>query len=189
MNNILHDPASMRDSGLSEKALLQILHWAEFQREDTTVPHWDEYFLKIAFDVRERSKDAQTKCGAVIVSPHNEIMATGYNGHIRDIRDDILPNLRPDKYPFIVHAEHNAILSCARRGMATLNCKMYVTGHPCDMCLQYIWQAGIKEVIYGHNPTHMQTTDDDRAIRTEILAYLMKDLTIRHVDYPKNSTD
>lgn len=53
------------------------------------------------------------------------------------------------KYPFVVHAERNAILN-APAGTRSLNgATMYVTRFPCGECAKEIAQAGIRRVVYG----------------------------------------
>jgi len=150
--------------------------------------NWNLYYLKLAYEVAKRSPDAQTQCGAVLVNSDNEIVATGYNGFIRNIPNRVLPNLRPEKYPFMIHAEENVLLSCARQGKSTLNTTLYVTGHPCENCLQKLWQAGITTIVYGNHSINM-LNDPERQHRLEILLWLMKitndKFIIRHIDYPK----
>lgn len=103
---------------------------------------WDEYFGLIAIVVSLRSGDAETAIGAVIVDDKNRIISTGYNGSPIGTS---LPNTRPQKYPYMVHAETNAILFSHR---ALDNCKLYVTSMlPCDACARNICQVGINEVI------------------------------------------
>lgn len=125
-------------------------------------PDWHTYFLKIALEVTTRSNDPQTQCGAVITSSTNEILATGYNGHIRNIKDGILPNLRPDKYDWMIHAEHNAILSCARNGKSTLETSVYITHEPCLYCYQYMWQVGVQHIWYVDQTTHGANNEKQR---------------------------
>jgi dCMP deaminase len=150
-------------------------------------PAWDDYFLNLAFEVAKRSNDPQTQHGTVLVSQSNEIIATGYNGHIRDIKPSTLPNLRPDKYDWMIHSEPNAILSCARQGKSTLNAKAYVTGPPCLQCLQFMWQAGIVEIIHGETKSHMMQ-DKETEVKIEIFKELTKKkLKIRSVNFiPKS---
>ena len=50
---------------------------------------WDRYFLNIAEQVKEKSKDQRTHIGAVIVGKDNEIVSTGYNSFPRGIDDDV----------------------------------------------------------------------------------------------------
>lgn len=146
-------------------------------------PTWDKIFLDMCFLVAKRSHDVQTQCGAVLVNQDNEVISTGYNGFVRGISNDILPNLRPDKYPFMVHAEHNAILNCSRQGRSTKGAIAYVTCEPCNMCLQYMIQAGIEEVIYtNNNKANMIVTDPEYKI---IQAILVQNtfIRLREVEY------
>jgi dCMP deaminase len=108
-------------------------------------PSWHTYFLNIAEVVATRSHDAETQVGAIIVSPTHRIIATGYNGFPANCDDDLLPNLRPDKYPFVIHAEVNAIVS-AKQDLS--GCMIYVTHSPCHDCAKTIIASGIKKVIF-----------------------------------------
>ena len=79
---------------------------------------WDEYFMGVAMLAARRSKDPNTQVGACIVSPENIIISTGYNGLPNGCSDDEYPWARegPEtKYPFVVHAELNAILNSGGR--------------------------------------------------------------------------
>lgn len=107
---------------------------------------WDEYFMSLAFLVRMRSPDAQTQHGCVIVDNNNKIVTTGYNGFLPEASDDCIPNTRPHKHPFVMHAEANAILSAAQN---LSGCRIYVTGMPCNDCLKIIIKSGIRKVIVG----------------------------------------
>ncbi len=112
---------------------------------------WDEYFMGVALLAAERSKDPSTQVGACIVDENNRILSTGYNGFPRGCSDDIFPWNRNEsdgetKYPFVVHAELNAILNT--RGKSLVGSKVYVGLFPCHECAKAIIQAGIKEVIY-----------------------------------------
>jgi len=113
---------------------------------------WDQYFMTMAYLVSMKSKDPSTRIGAVIVGQDNEIIATGYNGLPRGIED--LEDRYTDKeykYLSINHAEENAILQCARLGVASKGCRIYTPWIPCSRCAKSIIQAGIVEVIYDGN--------------------------------------
>lgn len=110
-------------------------------------PSWDTYFLTIAEAVASRSHDAETQVGVVIVDENKRILATGYNGFPPGCDDERLPNLRPDKYPFMVHAELNAIAS-SRQDLR--NSYLYTTHSPCRECAKAIVTAGIRRVTFGH---------------------------------------
>lgn len=141
-------------------------------RRSVRRPSWDLYFLDIAEVVARRSHDAETQVGAVIVDENKRILATGYNGFPPGANDAELPNLRPDKYPFMVHAEMNAIASSRQdlRG-ATL----YVTYNPCRECAKAIMTAGIRNVVY-----RIEYPNDDKRF---ILDFLKNcGVTVRHLE-------
>ena len=96
-----------------------------------------------------RSKDPNTQVGACIVSPENIILSTGYNGFPVGCSDDEYPWEREGehtKYPYVVHAELNAILNAS--GKSLRGARIYVDLFPCNECAKAIIQSGIREVIY-----------------------------------------
>ena len=109
---------------------------------------WDKYFLNIAEQVKEKSKDKRTHIGAVIVGKDNEILSTGYNSFPRGIDDDVEERqVRPEKYYWIEHAERNAIYNAARIGVSLRESTMYLTcGIPCSDCAKGIISSGIKRI-------------------------------------------
>lgn len=48
----------------------------------------------------------------------------------------------------VVHAEMEALLSCAREGIATIGASLYCTTFPCHNCAKHIIDAGINRVVY-----------------------------------------
>ncbi|MBE6837128.1 MAG: dCMP deaminase family protein [Ruminococcus sp.] len=112
---------------------------------------WDEYFMGIAQLSAGRSKDSNTQVGACIVSDENKILSVGYNGMPTGCCDDDMPWDREGafletKYPFVCHAELNAILN--RSTGSLKGATIYVTLFPCNECAKAIIQSGIKEVVY-----------------------------------------
>ena len=110
---------------------------------------WDEYFMGVALLASKRSKDPNTQVGACIVSPDNIILSTGYNGFPVGCSDDEYPWAREgeeNKYPYVVHAELNAILNSS--GKSLHGARIYVALFPCNECAKAIIQSGIREVIY-----------------------------------------
>lgn len=108
---------------------------------------WDKMFFSEAKLWSGKSHDSQTKCGCVLVKDKTSI-STGYNGFVRDIDDNVLPRTRPEKYPFMIHAEANAIYNSVRIGRSTLGATAYVTGAPCMICLQMLYQCGVLDVKF-----------------------------------------
>ena len=129
----------------SSRESFPILNINYENRKEVLRPNWDSYFLEIALAVSKRSLDGETQVGVVIVDTNKRILATGYNGFPPGCDDKSLPNLRPDKYPFMVHAEINAIASSRQdlRG-ATLYCLW----SPCRDCAKAIITAGIRRVVF-----------------------------------------
>lgn len=112
---------------------------------------WDEYFMGVAILAAMRSKDPSTQVGACIVDAENRIVSTGYNGFPSGCSDDEFPWERQGdygetKYPFVVHAELNAILNA--HGKKVAGARIYVALFPCNECAKAIIQSGIREVIY-----------------------------------------
>ncbi len=112
---------------------------------------WDEYFMGVAMLSSMRSKDPNTQVGACIVNSERKIVGVGYNGFPRGCSDDELPWDREGgwldtKYPYVCHAELNAILNSI--GGDLRGCTLYVALFPCNECAKAIIQSGIKKVIY-----------------------------------------
>ena len=113
--------------------------------------NWDEYFMGVAMLAARRSKDPGTQVGACIVSQDNIIISTGYNGMPKGCSDDLFPWGRegdPEmtKYPYVVHAELNAILNASGRDLR--GSRIFVALFPCNECAKAIIQSGIQEVVY-----------------------------------------
>lgn len=119
-------------------------------------PDWDNYFMKIAELVSERSTCLRRKVGAVLVKD-KRILSTGYNGapsgisHCEEvgcIREKMkIPSGERHELCRGLHAEQNAILQAAYHGVSIKGSKLYVTCHPCSVCAKMIINAGIEEVI------------------------------------------
>lgn len=131
---------------------------------------WEEYFMSIAILSSLRSKDPHTKVGACIVSKEHKVLSLGYNGMPIGVDDNLIPwegynkeNPLPrldTKYPYVCHAELNAILNSAHDLHGAI---VYVTLFPCNECTKAIIQSGIKEIIYLSDKYH--DTDDEIAAR------------------------
>jgi dCMP deaminase len=112
---------------------------------------WDEYFMGVAILSSKRSKDPSTQVGACIVNEQKKIVGVGYNGFPTGCDDDVLPwdregDFLDTKYPYVCHAELNAILNSISRDLH--GCTIYVALFPCNECAKAIIQSGIKEVVY-----------------------------------------
>ena len=112
---------------------------------------WDQYFMGVAILSSKRSKDPNTQVGACIVNKKKRIVGIGYNGFPYGCSDQDFPwankeeDFLDNKYPYVVHAEPNAILNA--NGPLD-NCRLYVSLFPCNECAKLIIQSGIKEIVY-----------------------------------------
>ncbi len=111
---------------------------------------WDAYFMSMAHLSAKRSKDPNTQVGACIVNKDKRVVGLGYNGFPRGCDDDQYPWQREGdflntKYPFVVHAELNAILNSIQN---LEGCTIYVSLFPCNECAKAIIQSGIRCVVY-----------------------------------------
>jgi dCMP deaminase len=112
---------------------------------------WDEYFMGVALLSAQRSKDPNTQVGACIVNQKNKIVGAGYNGLPIGCSDDEFSwskegDFMDTKYPFVCHAELNAILN--NIGMDLKGCTIYTALFPCNECTKAIIQSGISTVVY-----------------------------------------
>ena len=111
---------------------------------------WDQYFMGMAHLSAKRSKDPNTRVGACIVNPQKRVVGLGYNGFPYGCEDEEFPWQRDGefletKYPYVVHAELNAILNSIQD---LHGCTLYVSLFPCNECAKAIIQSGLKAVIY-----------------------------------------
>lgn len=131
---------------------------------------WDDYFMSLACLASMRSPDLETRHGCILINSLNRIVGTGYNGFPKGELNPY-PTNRPDKYPYVIHAEQNAVLnaniSYYDHYMET-GLTAYVTGLPCPRCMVVMVQCGVKKVIYGKIQSNM--VDSVSSKQTEMIA-------------------
>lgn len=115
--------------------------------------NWDQYFMTLALASGMRSKDPSTQVGACIVDNQNKVVSLGYNGLTKGMVDSDFSWTREGKYfdtkyPYVVHAEQNAILN-AKQDLS--GCTIYVSLFPCHECAKLIIQSGITTVVFMDN--------------------------------------
>ncbi len=128
--------------------------------------NWDQYFMGVAKLSALRSKDPSTQVGACIINSDLRIVGIGYNGLPKGADDELFPwNSEGDyldtKYPYVVHAEANAILNATQ---SLKGSKIYVTLFPCNECTKLIIQSGITEIVYESNK-YQHTKEHQAAIK------------------------
>lgn len=145
-------------------------------------PEWDDYFMAMAMLAATRSPDAQWKAGTVIVNGDRHIIATGYNGFVPGLNDDKIPNIRPDKYNWVIHSEVAAILHATQ---SLKDCTLYTNGQPCLECFKKCVHVGIKEFVITKGKAHMcKEYTQEQAIMDEIMR--QKKLVVRQIEFNDN---
>ena len=128
--------------------------------------------MQMADVVSQRSKDPNTKVGAVLVCPERDRVATGYNGFPAGLEET--QERWDDKYRYVVHAEMNAILN-ARCDLREWT--LYTTMFPCCDCTKMLLQTGISRIVY--RDTHSNSVGD--SLDKSISLFREMDVTIeRH---------
>ena len=121
-----------------------------------TRPDIDEYFLKIASVVAERSTCRRQHVGAVAVRDKH-ILATGYNGAAAGLKDCLELGCLRDEMNIesgtrheicrAIHAEQNVIIQAALHGVSLAGATIYVTHSPCVLCAKMLVNARIKRFV------------------------------------------
>lgn len=121
-------------------------------------PSWDEYFMEIADVVAKRSNCVSRKVGAVI-TVDNQIVSTGYNGAPKGLHHCVdqggclrklnkIESGTRQEVCRAAHAEQNAIISAAVKGVSIKGGTIYTNTYPCSICTRMIINAEIKKIVY-----------------------------------------
>lgn len=126
-------------------------------------PDWNDYFIGLCFLISQRSEDANTKHGCILTDQNHHIIGTGYNSMPRGISDGLMPNTRPNKYKYMIHAEENALLNTTldpwlipKGGVS------YCTAKPCLRCLYRLWNKNIQTLYVAETGYHFQDYENER---------------------------
>ena len=124
--------------------------------KDLTRPNIDDYFLKIASVVAERSTCLRHHVGAVAVR-NKHILSTGYNGAAAGLKDCLELGCLRDEMEIesgtrheicrAIHAEQNVIIQAALHGVNLEGATIYCTHSPCVLCAKMLVNARIKRFI------------------------------------------
>ncbi|MDR2192644.1 MAG: cytidine/deoxycytidylate deaminase family protein [Endomicrobium sp.] len=127
--------------------------------ENLNRPSWDEYFMKLAWLVAERSTCLRHHVGAVMVKDRR-ILTTGYNGAAAGVKDCLklgclrdalkIPSGQRHEICRAIHAEQNAIIQGGFQGVNIKGSTLYCTHSPCALCAKMIVNAGVKKVVVGN---------------------------------------
>lgn len=140
-----------------------------------TIEELDTIFSELEIIAEYRSSDSEKKVAASIYS----WVTDGYSEVNRFVDGAIgLPNTRPDKYEYIIHAEANLVNWAAKTGFALEDQIVICTLSPCQNCIRTMFQAGIREIYYketyrNHNPNMR----DIKVIEEQFGPYIKMSLT------------
>ena len=127
-------------------------------------PSWQEYFTTIVQYTSTRSPCARLKVGCLIVK-NNRIIAQGYNGFLPGLEHK---SCIVDNHELAtIHAEQNALMDCAKRGVSCNNCVAYITHYPCLTCAKLLYSSGIKQVFYIHDYNNSPHLNDIGLIQND----------------------
>lgn len=102
-------------------------------------------FMEMVKLLSLRSNCPRKQVGCILVKD-NRVIAMSYNGVLPGI--DPKEGIDEEGNSKTVHAEINLIAYCAKQGIATEGCILYITLSPCVKCAEAIIQAGITTVYY-----------------------------------------
>ena len=114
----------------------------------------DKIFINIASEIASASKCVSKQVGAVIVKD-GRILSTGYNGTPAGYvnccdhwNGEYTPEHHEWSKTYEIHAEMNAIIWAARKGISIEDATIYVTLEPCSECSKNLIASGIKRIVY-----------------------------------------
>lgn len=149
-------------------------------------PSWDEYFMKLAFLVAERSTCHRHHVGAIIARD-KRILTTGYNGAAQGVKDCLelgclrnemnIPSGERHEICRAIHAEQNAIIQAGLHGINIKGGTVYCTHSPCILCAKMIANAGIKRFVMANEYA-------DASFKN-----LFKEVGIEYVKVPRPTLD
>lgn len=155
---------------------------------------WINHHMLLAVTTAQRSPDPNTQVGACIIDNKNRILALGYNGFPQSISlhqlpwDRVATDPYDTKYPYVVHAEANAILNATT---SLEGSTIFVTLFPCPECMKMIIQKGIKKIVYLEDKyANLSSTKSSKQMailaNIDLIQYEKKDI-IEHLNNIRSS--
>ena len=114
----------------------------------------DNNFINIAREIALASKCVSKQVGAVIVKD-GRILSTGHNGTptgytncVEHWEGEYTKDHHEWSKTYEIHAEMNAIIWAARKGISIEGATIYVTLEPCSECSKNLIASGIIRIVY-----------------------------------------
>ena len=124
----------------------------------------DQRYLKMASIWAQNSYCKRRQVGALLVKD-KMIISDGYNGTPSGFENNC-EDENNTTFPYVLHAEANAITKVAKSNNSSEDATLYVTSSPCLECSKLIIQAGIKRVVFYDN--YHKTDGIDLLIKANI---------------------
>ncbi len=106
----------------------------------------DRRYLRMAKIWAENSYCKRRQVGAILVKD-KMIISDGYNGTPAGF-ENICEDENGLTFPYVLHAEANAITKVAKSNNSSEGATLYVTSSPCLECAKLIIQSGITRVVF-----------------------------------------
>lgn len=120
------------------------VYWPQMNPNGTVTDNEDGRDFKRGFDSNSKEKHE-------IIADIAKKLASKIDGEsITFIKQVLSESKIKDitEYGRVVHAEMDAILSCARNGLSTAEATLYCTTFPCHNCAKHVITSGIRRVVY-----------------------------------------
>ncbi len=127
--------------------IINIVNSNPYYLMDNKQQRLDARYLRMARIWSENSYCVRRKVGALIVKD-KMIISDGYNGTPSGF-DNICESEEGVTFPYVLHAEANAITKVAQSNNSSDGATLYVTASPCLECAKLIIQSGIKRVVFS----------------------------------------
>lgn len=113
-------------------------------------PTFDEIAFELTRTIARRSTCPRLHTAAVIMTPDNRLVASGFNGSLPGLEhcDDVGCIVVGDHCVSTVHAEANAITQAAKYGPSVQGYSIYVLHQPCLTCTKLIIASGLVAIHY-----------------------------------------
>lgn len=112
-----------------------------------TASRFENAHMRTAYSYAALSHCKRRMVGALLVSPDNRPLLSGYNGTSPG-RHNCCENGEGLTKEIVHHAEANLIGNAAKSGIPTKGCTMFITTSPCVQCAKLIEISGISKVYY-----------------------------------------
>lgn len=139
----------------------------EIRKSDDKQFVLDKRYLQMANIWAENSYCIRRKVGALIVRD-KMIISDGYNGTPSGFENKCEDDNNVT-YPYVLHAEANAITKVAKSNNSSQGATLYITTSPCVECSKLIIQSGISRVVFSEKYHKVEGLELLKKVGVEII--------------------